>query len=285
MLAQVQAVALSLHIPAAVSRVSAMSHSETPIGKQLAPPVTAGTPNGQARAGPPKAGPPGPAAAWLLVPPKAAPPILVSPRAGPLPLVSPKAGPPGPAAAWLLVPPKAAPPILVLRPRKAPPPAWQLRPQVPVSYYSTLSQPGIPYQTIDLGDAQANDEPPTLPRPRKAPPPNLLTPASSSDQHLDCHPKTSEMVATEEMVAEPKDSVVQTPYDTDFEASASSVAADPNIEAGASSAATDPNTENRPIASSVATDPDIETSASSVAADPNTEDRPEGSPFNKMPKK
>ena len=93
------------------------------------------------------------------------------------------------------------------------------------------------------------------------------------------------MVATEEMVAKPKDSVVQNPYDTDFEASASSVAADPNIEAGASSAATDPNTENRPIASSVATDPDIETSASSVAADPNTEDRLEDSPFNKMPKK
>ena len=164
MLAQVQAVALSLHIPAAVSRVSAMSHSETPIGKQLVPPLTGGAPNGQARAGPP--------AAWPLASPIAGPPGSLAA----LPLVSPKAGPPGPAAAWL---PKAAPPILVLRQRKAPPPEWQLLPQAPFAGDSTLGRPWIPYPKTDLGEAWANDEPLTLPRRRKAPPPNLLTPASS----------------------------------------------------------------------------------------------------------
>ena len=110
----------------------------------------AGTPNGQARAGPP--------AAWPLASPPPGPPGSLAA----LPLVYPKAGPHGPAAAWLLVPPKAAPPILVLRPRKAPPPAWQLRPQVPVSYYSTLSQPG------------SECRPPLAPSPRLAtwrPPP------------------------------------------------------------------------------------------------------------------
>ena len=244
-----------------------MSHSEAPEGKakaeQLAPPHAAKTPKGQVKADtrlspaalqtalppvPPKAGP------WHLVPlgPLAAPPLAPN-KAGPpgppaaLPPAPPKASPPGPPTtsalvhpdAWPLEPPKAGPlgpPPLVVRRRKAPPPAWQLLPQAPYVGEATKGQ-GVPYKrpppvypAIDLGVAPK----PLLVPSRKAPPAHLLTPASSSDQHLEADyshpPKASEMVAMA------KASVSQMADENPHGASASSASSaldpqDPNVEA------------------------------------------------------
>ena len=165
MLAQMKAVAPSYPL------INPMSHSEAPEGKakaeQLAPPHAAKTPKGQVKADtrlspaalqtalppvPPKAGP------WHLVPlgPLAALPPAPNKAGSPgppaaLPKALPKASPPGlPTTpplvhpdAWPLEPPKAGPlgpPPLVVRRRKAPPPAWQLLPQAPYVGEATKGQ-------------------------------------------------------------------------------------------------------------------------------------------------
>ena len=219
--------------------------------------MAAETPKGKA-----KAGPPGPPAALPLVlglPTEAAP--LGPPAA--LPLVPPKAiGPPAPFG--LRKPPPPAHLLLPQRPlgtkmRKPPPPAHLLLPQRPLG--TKMRKPPPPahlllpqrvFPVIDLdqhGDAAGGDEERANAKPvppkRKAPPPNLLSPASSSDSQAEyaCPPKVSEMVA--KAMASVPQVAEEDQHDGASASSASSALdphhpnidpRDPNIEASTSAA-------------------------------------------------
>ena len=199
--------------------------------------MAAETPKGKA-----KAGPPGPPAALPLV-------LGLPTEAAPL----------GPPAALPLVPPKAIGPPAPFGLRKPPPPAHLLLPQRPLG--TKMRKPPPPahlllpqrvFPVIDLdqhGDAAGGDEERANAKPvppkRKAPPPNLLSPASSSDSQAEyaCPPKVSEMVA--KAMASVPQVAEEDQHDGASASSASSALdphhpnidpRDPNIEASTSAA-------------------------------------------------